>query len=197
MADNAAIDNNYTRSLLGVSSVDGVSTVKVYADPTTHRLLVDFAGGVFISNSLALEIPTGTVNGINTVFTVQNNPLFEEVSGQVMVSQTQDGTNYGYTISGTGPYTITFSNAPTQTPHSFYASTSSGSLSSFFQTDTFTSTNGQKVFTASIAPTFVFSFVVNDGVNTKTLDYTQSGSTFTLNSGIPAGLTVTLTYAHA
>lgn len=44
MADNASIDQNYTRSLLGVSSVDGVSTVKVYADPTTHRLLVDVSG---------------------------------------------------------------------------------------------------------------------------------------------------------
>ena len=34
-------DGNFVPTLLGVSNVDGVSTVKVYADPTTHRLLVD------------------------------------------------------------------------------------------------------------------------------------------------------------
>ena len=70
-------------------------------------------GGV----GFALEIPSGTVNGVNTTFTVVNTPVYIEVSGQGMVSQAEDSTNYGYTFS-TG--TITFVNAPTQTPHSFY-----------------------------------------------------------------------------
>lgn len=197
MADNASKDKNFVNSLLGTSSSDGVSTVTIWANPVTHRLLVDLGGGIFPS-SLTLEIPTGTVNGVNTVFTVANNPIFEEVSGQLMVSQTQDGTNFGYTISGSGPYTITFANAPTQTPHSFYsASSAGGSLATFFQTDTFTSTNGQTVFTTSLTPAFVFSFIVNDQPQTLTQDYTQSGSTFTLNSGIPANLKVTITYLHS
>lgn len=34
-------DENFVPTLLGVSSVDGVSTVKIYADPVSHRLLVD------------------------------------------------------------------------------------------------------------------------------------------------------------
>lgn len=76
------------------------------------------AGG----GSGAIEIPGGTVNGVNTSFTVTNLPVWIEVSGAVMVSSTTDITNYGYTISGTGPYTITFLTAPTtnQTPHSFH-----------------------------------------------------------------------------
>lgn len=69
-----------------------------------------------------MEIPGGTVNGANTSFTVNNLPVWIEVSGQTMVSSTTDVTNYGYTLSGTGPYTITFLSAPAagQTPHSFH-----------------------------------------------------------------------------
>lgn len=66
-----------------------------------------------------MEIPTGTVDSVNTVFTVTHTPLYIEVSGQLMVSSAQDATQYGYTLSG---LTVTFVNAPTQTPHSFYNS---------------------------------------------------------------------------
>lgn len=38
-------DGNYVSTLLAVSSVDGVTPVTLYADPTTHRLLTDAAGG--------------------------------------------------------------------------------------------------------------------------------------------------------
>ena len=41
MADQTnAIDANSSRSLTATSSADGVSIVRLYADPTTHRLLV-------------------------------------------------------------------------------------------------------------------------------------------------------------
>jgi len=196
--NNAQIDSgSYTKSLLAVSSADFKTLVTVAANPITHAILADLGGGIFPS-SLNMEIPSGIVNGINTVFTVQNIPIFDEVSGQVMVSATQDPTQFGFTISGTSaPYTLTFSNAPTQTPHSFYsASSGGGSLDQFFQTDQFTSTANQTVFTSTIAPVFVFSFNVNDQPQTLTTEYTLSGSTFTLNSGIPAGLPVTITYLH-
>lgn len=42
---DASRDNNDVPTLLGVSSSDGTSTVKVYANPITHRLLVDLSGG--------------------------------------------------------------------------------------------------------------------------------------------------------
>lgn len=44
MAD-ASRDENFVTTLLAVSSVDGVTPVTLYANPTTHRLLVDLAGG--------------------------------------------------------------------------------------------------------------------------------------------------------
>lgn len=162
-----------------------------------YNILINLAagsgGGVF------LEIPSGTVDGVNKAFTVQNNPLFEEVSGQVMVSSAQDSTNNGYVVSGSGPYTVTFGSAPTigQTPHSFYVGTiTTGSLSSYFQTDPFTSSANQTVFTTSLVPVFVLSFVVNGQPQTLTTDYTHSGSIFTLNSSIQANLPVTITYIH-
>lgn len=46
MADNASRDQNDVPTLLGVSSVSGNSPVTVYANPSTHRLLVDTSGSV-------------------------------------------------------------------------------------------------------------------------------------------------------
>lgn len=70
----------------------------------------------------AIEIPGGAVDGSNRVFTVNSMPVWIEVSGQVMVSSATDVTNYGYAVTGSGPYTITFASAPApgQTPHSFH-----------------------------------------------------------------------------
>lgn len=39
-------DENHVPTLLGTSSVDGTTPVVIFADPTTHRLLVDLGGGV-------------------------------------------------------------------------------------------------------------------------------------------------------
>lgn len=43
--ENAARDENSVATLLGASSADGKSPVRVYADPDTHRLLVQQAAG--------------------------------------------------------------------------------------------------------------------------------------------------------
>lgn len=60
---NAARDENRITTLLGVSSADGVTPVTIYADPTTHRLLVDNAssGGITIGTT---TITGGTDKGI-------------------------------------------------------------------------------------------------------------------------------------
>jgi len=64
-------DLNRVPSLVGVSSVDGVTPAIVYVDPTTHRLLVDTASSVNFADG---EIPTGAVNGSNVTFTLANAP---------------------------------------------------------------------------------------------------------------------------
>lgn len=43
--NEAKRDGNYIPALLGVSNVDGESPVVIWADPVTHRLLVDTTGG--------------------------------------------------------------------------------------------------------------------------------------------------------
>lgn len=43
---NASRDENNVPTLLGASSADGTTPVRVYANPTTHRLLVDATPGV-------------------------------------------------------------------------------------------------------------------------------------------------------
>lgn len=53
----ASRDKNFVPTLLGASSVDG-TPVTVYADPTTHRLLVDVAG-------IAAVIQTDTFTSTN------------------------------------------------------------------------------------------------------------------------------------
>jgi len=72
MAD-AKRDNNFVTTLLAVSSVDGVTPVTLYANPTTHRLLVDLAGsgsGTVTSVTSAnadISVATGTTTPVLTL----------------------------------------------------------------------------------------------------------------------------------
>ena len=56
----ASRDDNFVTTLLAVSSVDGVTPVTLYANPTTHRLLVDLAGG---GSGTVQTVAVATANG--------------------------------------------------------------------------------------------------------------------------------------
>lgn len=94
-------------------------SLKTEIKKLTEMVVLNYGGhgGSGGGKTLSVEVPTGTVDGVNTSFTVLHTPVYVEVSGQIMVSQTADPTNYGY--SYVVP-TITFVNAPLQTPHSFF-----------------------------------------------------------------------------
>lgn len=96
MAD-AYRDQNNVPTLIAVSNVDGKTPVRLYADPVTHRLLVDLSG----VSSTAVEVPTGSVDGSNLVFTFTSLPIAISIDGLLR------RPTKGYTISGTGPYTVT------------------------------------------------------------------------------------------
>lgn len=64
----AARDQNFVPTLLGVSNADGTTPVAVYADPTTHRLLVDTGGGG------GTEVWSEVVSGSATTWTLANTP---------------------------------------------------------------------------------------------------------------------------
>jgi len=76
MADNAKRDANRIPTLLGVSNVDGVSPVILYADPTTHRLLVSSnAGAGTVTSVAALTLGTTGTDLSSTVANGTTTPV--------------------------------------------------------------------------------------------------------------------------
>lgn len=84
-------DENKVTTLLGVSSSDGITPIVIWADPTTHRLLVDVAGA-----------GAGDVTGPSSS---TDNAIvrFNATTGKVI----QDYTSGAPTISDTGVMTLT------------------------------------------------------------------------------------------
>lgn len=66
---NASHDQNHVPSLLGASCADGKTPVNIYADPATHRLLVNATGG------------GGTPAGVNGDIQVNLAGAFGVISG--------------------------------------------------------------------------------------------------------------------
>ena len=96
-------DSDHTATLMAVSSADGETPVVVWADPTTHRLLVTASSTVYT------ETPSGAINGTNTSYTTVNsiNNIFSfAINGQYL--HPYNGTVGDYTFSGS---TITFRTA--------------------------------------------------------------------------------------
>ena len=81
------------------SDINFLGSVTVSDDDTNRRVNITITGG---GGGVASETPSGTVDGVNTSFTVQNLPDFILVSGQGMVS------GDGFTLSGMDPYTVVF-----------------------------------------------------------------------------------------
>ena len=94
----ASRDQNYVTTLLAVSSVDGVTPVTLYANPTTHRLLVDLSGG---GSGTVQTISIATANGLaGTSDGNANNPtltLSTTVTGVVK----GNGTAFSAAVAAT------------------------------------------------------------------------------------------------
>ncbi len=99
-------DSDHTATFMAVSSTDGETPVVVWADPTTHRLLVTASSTTV---TVYTETPSGLINGSNTSYTVLNsiNNIFSfAINGQYL--HPYNGTIGDYTFSGS---TITFHTA--------------------------------------------------------------------------------------
>lgn len=106
MADIAQRDSNHVPSLLAVSSVDGTSTVTLYANPTTHRLYVDLptSGGTVTNVSIA------TANGFaGTVATATTTPVIT-LSTTITGVLKGDGTSISAATAGTDYVTASSTN---------------------------------------------------------------------------------------
>lgn len=87
---NAARDDNFVPTLLGASSADGSTPVRVYANPTTHRLLVDLGAGVTgpgSSTDNAIVRWDGT-----TGQTIQNSTALINDAGHMAINGSTDFT---------------------------------------------------------------------------------------------------------
>lgn len=100
MADSwQAIDRNERGSLTAVSSVDGVTIVRLVADPITGRLLVDLSGGgsnTFVYNEV--------VSGSGTSWILAHTPV---LGMQAIYANGQRLTpTVDYSISGASITTV-------------------------------------------------------------------------------------------
>jgi len=91
--ENAERDQNRVTTLIAVSSVDGVTPVKLYADPITHRLLVDVTG----TGASPL-----TTKGDLYTFSTTNTRLPLGTAGQVLSVDTGEATGLKWITLGSG-----------------------------------------------------------------------------------------------
>lgn len=104
---NASHDSNHVPTLLGVSSSDGTTPVPIYADASTHRLLVS-TGGItalpITSKTSTYQITTSdyTINATSGTFTT-TLPTAIGVDGRV------------YIIKNSGSGTVTLATTSSQT----------------------------------------------------------------------------------
>ncbi len=117
MADNAPLDENSRQGLIAASSADGKTPVRLWADPDSHRLLVDQAGGV-------VGPGTSTDNAVvrwdgTTGETIQNSTVIITDAGAVtgvttvVASSTADFS--GYKVGGVSGATGTFTTVDLKT----------------------------------------------------------------------------------
>jgi len=66
----AKLDQNSRPALTAVSSADGQTVIRLYADPATHRLLVEDTSG----GGITLIDVAGTINDSNVDFTAGSEP---------------------------------------------------------------------------------------------------------------------------
>src|SRR3972149_4729385 len=95
----APLDQNSRQGLIAVSDVDGTTIVPLYADPTTHRLLVDLAGGagtvtqvsVVSANGFAGTVATATTTPAITLSTTLTTPVLAG-NGTALIAATTTGS---------------------------------------------------------------------------------------------------------
>jgi hypothetical protein len=70
-------------------------------------------------------------------------------------------------------------------------------IAAHFITDIFVSTNGQTIFTASQAAPLSTEYITENGsIMTPSSEYSISGNTLTLSSGVPSNITILWRYIY-
>lgn len=92
-------DENRIPTLLGTSNADGVTPVVIWADPVTHRLLIDLPGGSGTVTSVSVVTANGFAGSVANATTTPAITLTTTVSGVLKgngtaISQATAGTDY-------------------------------------------------------------------------------------------------------
>lgn len=105
----ASRDENFVPTLLGVSNVDGTTPVKVYADPTTHRLLVDLGGG---GTGTVQTVSIASANGF--AGTSDGDPVDPELTISTTVTGILSGNGTAVSAAATtGSGSVVLATSPT------------------------------------------------------------------------------------
>lgn len=76
-------DENFVPTLLGVSNADGTTPVPIYADPVTHRLLVDLPGGSGSVTSVSVVSANGFAGTVATATSTPAITLTTTITGML------------------------------------------------------------------------------------------------------------------
>lgn len=118
----ASRDQNFVTTLLGVSNVDGITPVKIYADPVTHRLLTDTASGSGTVTSVSVVTANGFAGTVATATTTPAITLTTTITGILKGNGTAISAGVASDVD---------SILPTQTGNSGKFLTTNGTVSSW------------------------------------------------------------------
>lgn len=105
-------DSNFVPTLIAVSTVDGQTPVRLWANPVTHRLLTQSASGGGTGTWWKVS---GTIDGSNATFTIATAVAsdFLLFLNRQLMAQTVGADTWDYSYSaGGGTTTITFVSPP-------------------------------------------------------------------------------------
>lgn len=190
---NAPIDQNTRQGLIAVSNVDGTTIVPLYADPTTHRLLVDLASSVGTVTSVSVVTANGFAGSVATATSTPAITLSTTITGILSGNGTAISA-----ASTTGSGSVVLATTPTLvTPVLGVATaTSINGLTLTSSTGTLTIANG-KTLTVSNSGTLAggdaFVLAIAAG---KTLTVSQSITLAGTDSTVMTFPTTTATIAR-
>lgn len=163
---NAAIDQNSRPTLTALSNVDGTTIVDLYADPITHRLLVDLLAG----SGTVTTVSVTTANGISgSVANPTTAPAITLTLGAITPT-----TVNGLTItSTTGTFSLT-----------------NGKTLSILKTISFTAADDTGVYTLPTGTKTLIDTTVTTLSSLVTVGTLTSGTAST--GFVVAGVTMTL-----
>ena len=196
MAD-AKRDTNSVTTLIAVSNADGVTPVVLWADPVTHRLLVNAAGGsgtgtvtsvsVVSANGFAGSVATPTVTPAITITTTVNSPVLAG-NGTAIAAATTTGSGSTVVLATSptlvtptlGAATATTVNKVTITAPATGSTLTiaDGKTATISNTLTFTGTDGSSVafgtggtvlYSGSTIPLTVGTTTIASGTSTRVL----------------------------